>query len=108
MADTSTSGSGISGASSSGSVFSDETDELIASNKVEGTAVYNQQGERIGTLHHFMVGKHSGQVAYAVMSFGGLFGLGENYYPLPWNELTFDTNRGGYVIANPPQPVAGC
>ena len=108
MADTSTSGLGISGASSSGSVFSDETDELIASNKVEGTAIYNHQGERIGTLHHFMVGKRSGQVAYAVMSFGGLFGLGENYYPLPWNELTYDTSRGGYVIANPPQPMAGC
>jgi PRC-barrel domain len=108
MTDTSTSGPGISGASSSGSALSDETDELIASNKVEGTAVYNQQGEHIGTLHHFMVGKRSGQVAYAVMSFGGLFGLGEKQYPLPWNELTYDTSRGGYVIANPPQPVAGC
>jgi PRC-barrel domain len=108
MADTSVSGSGASGAPPPGSAVVDETDELIASNKVEGTAVYNQEGERIGTLHHFMVGKHSGQVAYAVMSFGGLLGLGENYYPLPWNELTYDTNRGGYVIANPPQPVAGC
>jgi len=108
MTDTSTSGPGISGASSSGSALSDETGELIASNKVEGTAVYNHQGERIGTLHHFMVGKRSGQVAYAVMSFGGLFGLGEKQYPLPWNELTYDTSRGGYVIANPPQPVAGC
>src|SRR3954449_828700 len=72
MTDTSTNRSGTSG-----SVLTDKTDELIASNKVEGTAVYNHQGERIGTLHHFMVGKRSGQVAYAVMSFGGLFGVGE-------------------------------
>ena len=108
MADTSTSKADVSGTSASGSALSDETDELIASNTVEGTAVYNRQGERIGTLHHFMVGKRSGQVAYAVMSFGGLFRLGEKQYPLPWNELTYDTNRGGYVIANPPQPVAGC
>jgi hypothetical protein len=108
MADNSTSRSDISGASSSGSGIIDETDELIASNKVEGTAAYNRQGERIGTLHHFMVGKRSGQVAYAVISFGGLFGLGEKYYPLPWNELTYDTHRGGYVIANPPQPITGC
>src|SRR6266404_316775 len=81
MADTR--GSGTSGASSSGSVFSHETDELIASNKVEGTAVYNRQGERVGTVHHFMVGKRSGQVAYAVMSFGGFMGLGEKQFPLP-------------------------
>ncbi len=107
MANTSTSGSGSSGGPSLGSAV-DETDELIASNKVEGTAIYNRQGRRIGTLHHFMVGKRSGQVAYVVMSFGGLFGLGENQYPLPWNELTYDTNLGGYVVANPPQPVAGC
>jgi len=93
MADNSTSSSSMGGATSSGSAPIDETDELIASNKVEGTAIYNHQGERIGTLHHFMVGKRSGQVAYAVMSFGGLFGLGENYYPLPWNELTYDTSR---------------
>ena len=108
MTDTSTSKADVIGTSASGSALSDETDELIASNTVEGTAVYNRQGERIGTLHHFMVGKRSGQVAYAVMSFGGLFGLGEKQYPLPWNELTYNTSRGGYVIANPPQPVAGC
>ena len=108
MSNTSTSGSDISGSPSSGSMVTDETDELIASNKVEGTAIYNRQGERIGTLHHFMVGKRSGQVAYAVMSFDGFLGMGENYYPLPWNELTYDTNLGGYVVANLPQPVAGC
>ena len=100
MADSS--GSGTGAASSSGSVFSHEADELIASNKVEGTAVYNRQGARVGTLHHFMVGKRSGQVAYAIMSFGGFMGLGEKHYPLPWNELTYDKTKGGYVIANPP------
>ena len=92
MADSS--GSGTGAASSSGSVFSHETDELIASNKVEGTAVYNRQGERVGTLHHFMVGKRSGQVAYAIMSFGGFMGLGEKHYPLPWNELP----NGAFVM----------
>ena len=77
MADSS--GSGTGAASSSGSVFSHETDELIASNKVEGTAVYNRQGERVGTLHHFMVGKRSGQVAYAIMSFGGFYRAKEEF-----------------------------
>ena len=45
-----------------------------------------------------MVGKRSGQVAYAVMSFGGLLGMGESYHPLPWNALTYDTSKGGYVV----------
>ena len=89
---TSTTGTG------SGSVATDETDRLIASNKVEGTAIYNRQGERLGTVYNFMVDKRSGQVAYAVMSFGGFLGMGGSYHPLPWKVLTYDTGKGGYVV----------
>ena len=32
------------------------------------------------------------------MGFGGLFGMGERDYPLPWNVLTYDTDQGGYVV----------
>src|SRR4051812_19880543 len=81
-----------------GSVATDETDRLIASNKVEGTAVYDRQGERLGSVHNFMVDKRSGQVAYAVMSFGGFLGMGAGYHPLPWKALTYDTGKGGYVV----------
>jgi hypothetical protein len=90
--------SGMSGMGSSGSVETDETTDLIASNKVEGTAVYNRQGERLGEVYNFMVGKRSGQVAYAVMSFGGFLGMGESYHPLPWNALDYDERMGGYVV----------
>ena len=76
----------------------DETTDLIASNKVEGTAVYNRQGERLGEVYNFMVGKRSGRVAYAVMSFGGFLGMGQRYHALPWNALDYDTNRDGFVI----------
>ena len=55
-----------------------ETRRLIASNKVEGTAVYNRAGEQLGTVFNFMVDKISGQVAYVVMSFGGFLGMGES------------------------------
>ena len=63
----------------------EETDRLIASDKVEGTAVYNRQGERLGTVDNFMVDKSTGRVAYAVMSFGGFLGMGESYRPLPYD-----------------------
>jgi hypothetical protein len=76
----------------------DETRRLIASNKVEGTAVYNSAGEHLGSVYNFMVDKFTGQVAYAVMSFGGFLGLGESYHPLPWKALTYDTRLGGYVV----------
>jgi PRC-barrel domain len=75
-----------------------ETPELIASNKVEGTAVYNQNGDKLGSIYNFMVRKHSGQVAYAVLSFGGFLGMGASYHPLPWNALKYDTALDGYVV----------
>jgi hypothetical protein len=79
-------------------VDTDETDRLIASDKVEGTEVYNRQGDHLGTVHNFMVDKYTGQVAYAVMSFGGFLGIGQRYHPLPWKVLTYDPNQGGYVV----------
>jgi len=79
-------------------IETDETVDLIASNKVEGTAVYDRNGDRLGTIYNFMVDKVNGQVEYAVVSFGGLFGLGSDYYPLPWDRLTYDEELGGYQI----------
>lgn len=76
----------------------DETDRLIASDRVEGTAVYNRDGDRLGSVHNFMVDKQSGKAEYAVMSFGGFLGMGESYHPLPWKVLTYDTDEGGYVV----------
>ena len=76
----------------------EETSRLIASNKVEGTPVYSRDGERLGTIYNFMVDKRSGQVEYAVMSYGGFLGMGTRYYPLPWRVLTYHTDTGGYVI----------
>jgi hypothetical protein len=85
----------------------DETSRLIASNKVEGTAVYDRQGQHLGSVHNFMVDKVSGQVAYAVLAFGGFLGLGENHHPLPWRALTYSTELGGYVVDIDPGALAG-
>ena len=76
----------------------DETISLIAADKVEGTAVFNADDEKIGTVDKVMIDKHSGRVSYAVMSFGGFLGIGESYHPLPWDTLTYDDSRDGYVV----------
>jgi hypothetical protein len=80
------------------SVATDETQDLIASDKVEGTAVYNRAGEKLGSIHTLMIDKISGKVAYAVLSFGGFLGIGDRYHPLPWRVLTYDTGMGGYTV----------
>ena len=76
----------------------DETRRLIASNKVEGTQVYNLADEHLGSVYNFMVDEFTGQAIYAVISFGGFLGLGERYFPVPWERLTYDTRLEGYVV----------
>jgi hypothetical protein len=61
---------------------------LIESDRVEGTTVYDPQGNNIGSIKRLMIEKVSGQVAYAVMSFGGFLGMGAEDHAIPWNKLT--------------------
>lgn len=77
---------------------SENHDSLINSSRVEGTAVYNLEGEQIGSIEHLMLEKRGGRVAHAVMSFGGFLGIGEEHYPIPWSKLTYDTELGGYRV----------
>jgi hypothetical protein len=64
---------------------------LIASDRVEGTAVRRPNGDRIGHIERLMIDKISGQVSYAILSFGGFLGMGTNLLPLPWARLTYST-----------------
>ena len=76
-----------------------ETASLIGSDKVEGTAVYGADEQKIGEIERVMIEKVGGKVAYAVLSFGGFLGIGEDYYPVPWSILTYDTRLGGYLTS---------
>lgn len=71
---------------------------LVASDRVEGTAVYGPGNRRIGRIERLMIDKVSGQVAYAVLTFGGFLGIGEDHYPLPWAKLRYDTALDGYKV----------
>ena len=75
-----------------------EGHRLIASDKVEGTKVRRPNGETLGEIMRLMIDKRTGQVAYAVMSFGGFLGVGEDYYPVPWELLTYNEGLGGYEV----------
>lgn len=79
-------------------VARNETSRMISANKVEGTPVYNLQGEKLGEIKDVMIGKLDGKVSYAVMSFGGFMGIGNEYYPMPWDKLDYEESQGGYVV----------
>ena len=69
---------------------------MISSDRVQGTEVYSLSGEHIGTIDNLVIDKVSGQIVYAMMSFGGFLGLGKRLYPIPWQKLSYDVSEGGY------------
>jgi hypothetical protein len=75
-----------------------ETTRLISSDKVEGTAVRNSNGDKVGTIEHVMLDKLSGRIAYAAMSFGGFLGMGSEYRALPWSALRYNPDLDAYEL----------
>jgi sporulation protein YlmC with PRC-barrel domain len=71
---------------------------MIAAKQVQGTTVYNTGLEQLGSVEDVMIDKASGRIAYAVLSYGGFLGIGDRYYPLPWEKLNYNTEMGGYVV----------
>jgi sporulation protein YlmC with PRC-barrel domain len=84
-----------------------ETISLIGSDKVQGTAVYGADGEKIGAIERVMIEKVSGRVSYAVLSFGGFLGIGDDHYPLPWPSLKYNVELGGYQTLVPVEKING-
>jgi sporulation protein YlmC with PRC-barrel domain len=72
--------------------------EVMAADTLEGDRVVNHHGEELGTIQDIMIDVQRGCVAYAVMSCGGLLGLGDKLFALPWNALTLDADRKCFVL----------
>ena len=70
---------------------------LVSSDDVEGTDVYGTDGSKVGRIARMLIDKETGHVAYAMMSFGGFLGLGQEEYPIPWKSLSYDEMRHGFV-----------
>ncbi|WP_409560294.1 PRC-barrel domain-containing protein [Hyphomicrobium sp. B1] len=79
----------------------DETLTLISAGKVQGTPVLDADGKTMGEIYDVMLEKRTGKIAYAVMSFGGVLGLGKKYHPVPWLALKYVPDAGGYVVGIP-------
>lgn len=79
-------------------VMARETARLIASDKVEGTPVRRSNGDKLGTIQRVMIDKRTGKVAYAVMTFGGFLGIGDEYRALPWSVLRYNPELDAYEL----------
>ena len=72
--------------------------QIMSAETLTGNDVVNSAGEDLGDIEAIMVDVERGRLAYAVLSFGGFLGIGDQHHPVPWSSLVYDTNLGGYVI----------
>jgi sporulation protein YlmC with PRC-barrel domain len=74
---------------------------VMGANTLLGNDVYNKDGEDLGDIKEFMIDMASGKVAYAVLSFGGLLGMGDKLFAVPWTALTLDTANKRFTLDVP-------
>jgi len=74
------------------------TQLLIQSNKADAMAVKTRDGDKLGSVHAYMINKRSGQTAYAILSIGGFLGMGKAFYPLPFQLLSFEPTSDAYIV----------
>ena len=67
---------------------SGHTSAILAS-KVQGTNIYNQAGDKIGQVKDIVLDKESDRILFAALGFGGVLGMGEKFYPVPWSVLDY-------------------
>jgi len=72
------------------------TKPVIESDRVEGTAVLDASGNRIGTIKRLLIEKVSGRVLYVDVTFGGFLGMGVHHLTIPWDKLSYDREYSAY------------
>ena len=75
--------------------------ELMGADTLMGNDVFNSDGEDLGDIKEFMIDMASGRVAYAVLSFGGLLGMGDKLFAVPWGALTLDIVNKRFTLKVP-------
>jgi sporulation protein YlmC with PRC-barrel domain len=74
------------------------TNRVIRASILRGMDVKNRDWEDLGEIQDFMVDVQNGCVAYAVLSFGGVFGIGDKLFAVPWNAMDVDTEENVFVL----------
>lgn len=63
--------------------------KILSSSTITGQKVHNLKDENIGNIKDLMIDPQTGEVVYAVLSFGGFLGIGDKYFAVPINALQF-------------------
>ena len=72
--------------------------EVMDAATLKGDNVVNAAGDDLGKIEAIMLDVTSGRIAYAVLSFGGVFGIGKKLFAIPWSALILDPAEKRFVL----------
>jgi hypothetical protein len=70
----------------------------MAADTLQGDSVVNPKGDKLGTIEDIMLDVPGGRIAYSVLSFGGIMGMGDKLFAIPWSALTLDADNKCFVL----------
>lgn len=82
-----------------------ETLRLRACANLAGDPVVNTRGVELGVLEHVMLDVCAGRIVYAVLARGGVFGIGERLYAVPWHAVRRDLQSECFVVDIDPESL---
>ncbi len=74
---------------------------------MKGNKVRNREGEHLGKIEEIMIELDSGRIGYAILSFGGILGIGDKLFAVPWSALSIDRERREFILDVPKKRLSG-
>ena len=75
-----------------------EYPRVLSATTLIGDKVVNTAGEQLGSITELMIDLDDGLIAYAVLSFGGILGMGNKLFAIPWEAITIDTENHNVIL----------
>jgi hypothetical protein len=74
---------------------------ILPAHRLNYFDVVNPAGKDLGQIQEFMVDIAQGRVAFVIVSFGGILGITDKWFALPWELLKWSGERKKFILDMP-------
>ena len=80
-------------------MFKEHSSQVVKSKEVIGVDVLSSDKEKLGEIEEIVLDKVNGQTQYVVLSFGGILGMGDKYFALPWKAISYSPEEKSFILS---------
>ncbi|AYK14606.1 MAG: PRC-barrel domain-containing protein [Methanosarcina flavescens] len=82
-----------------------EKPDFLSASTLKGDKVVSPTGDNIGKIEEFMIDIQDGKVGYVVVSHGGILGIGNKLFAVPWQALTLRVHEHAFALNVPKETL---